>query len=389
MTRETMTSEERVWAAMRLEKPDRVPIAILATAAPLARLGGISIAQFYSDGDKADETISKVFDECGGWDLDLGSLSGESILMNKVIMSLVQGMKLEYPGLELPDDYSYQAREQEVLKREDYDTIADIGWEKFMMNDFIFRLVDITPDQLKGYMDATVPRFFKGIEAWNKRGVVTMYPPTLFTNHPFFRLSLSRSMIKFTEDLHTIPDKVERALKKMTAEFIETEVTGCKLFNSKKTLVTEEHAGPYFHSPKIFDRFWWPYTLEIVNALSSEGIVSWFHLDCTWDRCIPYFKQLPRGSAVLAFDGTTDIFAAKKALRNHLCIAGDVGASLLSLGKPEEVEAYCKRLIDELGGDGGYILCSGCEVPEAVKMENLKAMIKTGKTYELSGKRKK
>lgn len=389
MSKETMTSEERVWAAMRLEKPDRVPIAILATAAPLSRLGGITIAQFYSDGKKADETISKVFDDCGGWDLDLGSLSADSILMNKVIMSLVQGMKLEFPGLDLPDNYSYQAREQEVLKREDYDTIADIGWEKFMLNDFIYRLVDITPDQLDGYMNAVIPRFFEGIEAWNKRGVVTMYPPTTFTNHPFFRLSLGRSMIKFTEDLYYEPDKVERALKKMTAEFIETQVSGCKLFNSKKTLVTEERAGPFFYPPKIFDRFWWPYTMEIVNALWSEGIVSWFHLDTPWDRSISYFKQLSRGSAVLAFDGTTDIFAAKKVLRGHLCLAGDVQADLLSIGKPEEVEAYCKKLIDEVGGDGGFILCSGCEVPEAVKIENLKAMIKTGKTYELSRKRKK
>jgi uroporphyrinogen-III decarboxylase len=59
---------------------------------------------------------------------------------------------------------------------------------------------------------------------------------------------------------------------------------------------------------------------------------------------------------------------------------------LLSIGKPEEVEAYCKRLIDEVGSDGGFILSSGCEIPAAVKAENMRAMIQTGKTYELSKK---
>jgi uroporphyrinogen-III decarboxylase len=73
-------------------------------------------------------------------------------------------------------------------------------------------------------------------------------------------------------------------------------------------------------------------------------------------------------------------------LRGHLCLAGDVQAALLSIGKVEEVEAYCKKLIDEVGGDGGFILSSGCELPAAFKPDNLKTMINTGKTYELSKK---
>jgi uroporphyrinogen-III decarboxylase len=50
------------------------------------------------------------------------------------------------------------------------------------------------------------------------------------------------------------------------------------------------------------------------------------------------------------------------------------------------VEAYCKKLIDEVGGDGGFIQGSGCSVPCNVKAENFRAMIKTGKNYELSRK---
>jgi hypothetical protein len=42
-------------------------------------------------------------------------------------------------------------------------------------------------------------------------------------------------------------------------------------------------------------------------------------------------------------------------------------AALLSLGKPEEIEAYCKRLIDEVGEGGGFMLTSGCECPINVK----------------------
>jgi len=133
----------------------------------------------------------------------------------------------------------------------------------------------------------------------------------------------------------------------------------------------------------MFERFWWPYTEMIVDALWSEGIVCAFHLDTCWDRNIPYFKRLPRGSAIIDLDGTTDIFAAHEVLKGHLCISSDVHPALLALGKPEEVEAYCKRLIDELGRDGGLILQAGCSVPYAVRPENFRAMLETGRNYEL------
>ena len=41
-------------------------------------------------------------------------------------------------------------------------------------------------------------------------------------------------------------------------------------------------------------------------------------------------------------------------------------------------------LIDYVGGDGGFILSTGCDAPHDAKWENMKALVDTGKTYELS-----
>lgn len=79
--------------------------------------------------------------------------------------------------------------------------------------------------------------------------------------------------------------------------------------------------------------------------------------------------------------GEFDIFAAKEVLAGHLCIGGDVHPTLLSLGRPEEVEAYCRRLIDEIGRDGGLILNVGCSIPYEIKPENFRAFLETGKNY--------
>jgi uroporphyrinogen-III decarboxylase len=78
----------------------------------------------------------------------------------------------------------------------------------------------------------------------------------------------------------------------------------------------------------------------------------------------------------------TDIFKAKEILNGHMCISGDVPASLLTLGTPEGVRDYCKRLIDEVGKGGGFFLTTGCECPVDAKFENVKTMIDVAKTYK-------
>ena len=383
--RETMTSEERVWATIRLEKPDRVPVNILASAACF-KATGHTVAEYYANTseDKAWAVIDKVWDYTGGWDLDLSSIAQGSPMALKIGMGRAMGVRMKFPGVELPENYTAQAFEQEVMTLKDYDTIAEIGWQRFLDEDYQFRIMDITPADVAKAMEEGAASFFRGLERWKKRGVVTLYPVTASPLHPFFRFSMARSMVRFMEDLRYHPTLVEKALKAATREYIEQIIPACQALGLKLSFTAEERAEGFFFPLPIFERFWWPYTQEIVDALWSEGIVTWFHLDQNWDKNIPYFKKLPRSSAILALDSTTNIFAAKEVLRGHLCLAGDVSPALMSLGKPEDVEVYCKKLIDEVGGDGGFILSTGCEMPTAVKLDNWRAMIQTGRNYELS-----
>jgi len=114
-------------------------------------------------------------------------------------------------------------------------------------------------------------------------------------------------------------------------------------------------------------------------AVRSESLTPWFHFDTDWGLNLPYLKQLPKGKCVCDLDGTTDIFKAKEALDGHMCISGDVPASLLTLGTPEKVRDYCQRLIDEVGKKGGFFLTTGCECPVDARLENVKMMIEVAK----------
>jgi uroporphyrinogen-III decarboxylase len=47
---------------------------------------------------------------------------------------------------------------------------------------------------------------------------------------------------------------------------------------------------------------------------------------------------------------------AKEVLGGHTCIMGDVPSSILQVGTVEQVEQYCKKLIDDCGKNGGLIV---------------------------------
>ncbi|MBU0991603.1 MAG: hypothetical protein KJ737_03825 [Proteobacteria bacterium] len=373
MRSETMTSKERLECAVNLEKPDRVPISPLMNTSAAAKLVGKKYWEIADKGYYAHiETEIELFEKFGGWD-------GVALPLSPDIYRL-GGLKVTTPTEQSPE---IQILEEEFAKPEDYEIIAEKGMNDFIVNHLIERVYGKEFLGQLGHIYQDASRSSKkGKDEYTKRGAYFTFP-TLLT-HPFFKLSLTRSMVKFTEDLYYRPEMVENAIQTMTDELIAMGKMLYKKDNFLTMGLVEERAGGFFYPMRIFERFWWPFTKQIAEAFWADGIKIWFHLDTNWDKNIKYFKELPRGSAIIDLDGTTNIFAAKEQLRDHLCISSDIHPALMSLGKPEEMEAYCKRLIDEIGDDGGLILCTGCCLPVATKAENFRAMLNTGKTYQLS-----
>ena len=71
---------------------------------------------------------------------------------------------------------------------------------------------------------------------------------------------------------------------------------------------------------------------------------------------------------------------AKEILGDTVCIRGNVPLSILIAGSPQDVRAYCKKLIDTVGKGGGYIMDSATGLDDA-KPENVKAMFEFTREY--------
>jgi uroporphyrinogen-III decarboxylase len=76
----------------------------------------------------------------------------------------------------------------------------------------------------------------------------------------------------------------------------------------------------------------------------------------------------------------TDMKEVHRRFKGWACFGGNVPVSMLKAGKPADVEDYVKRLLDDVAGDGGFILSTGAVLDDALP-ENLHALIRTGKEY--------
>ena len=109
------------------------------------------------------------------------------------------------------------------------------------------------------------------------------------------------------------------------------------------------------------------------RSCGRTGIQTLFYAEGQWCHHWDSFLELPEGSIIVHCD-RDDVFEAKKKLGHKFAISGGVPNTLLSFGKPDEVRAFCKRLIDEVAVDGGYILDAGAIMQDDTSIENMRVM---------------
>lgn len=382
MIKEAMTPKERVEAAIQLEPYDRVPVAPLTDVMFASRHKGMTVAYGISHWREGFQAMVDVFDEVGGWDAMI--LPGYSLPLTPTVgagvMASLGSGRYKFPGQDaaVSVDSQPQYEERELLAVDDYDEIIKLGWSRFAEKNR-GRFTPFSPEDIISWARRQTAHYIKEKETWEARGIPSLCGAIIESPLMFF--STKRSLISFTMDLHRIPDKVQAAMDAVVDEFIAEAIEATRLTGIPGVMLILERGGGFYYPLKIFERFEFPYMKKMVEAFAAQGLLTVLHFDQDWTINLPYLRELPKKMCICELDSTTDIFKAKEILKDHMCIMGDVPASLTSIGTPEEMEAYCKKLIDVVGKDTGFILSSGCTVPADARLENFKAMIDTAKNY--------
>jgi uroporphyrinogen-III decarboxylase len=396
MIKETMTSKERILAAINLEPYDRVPVAPHLNYEYPFRRKGRSTADAYNFAYAADgaQYVKDLIDEVGGIDaftLALGPGPLTAPLMT--LYAVLYGDNMKFPGADdrlSGQDSPPQFAERQILTADDYDTIIKMGWHNFCMAN-MDRIsssilgVPLSALPLSDFAKAMTDGYIATRDTWQQRGV-PIIGGTLLAD-PQMLLCLVRGLVEFTLDLYRQPDKVKEVLKIMSRDIIEETIkamlsTGpAPAERIPGVMLSCERGSATYYNLKIYEEFIWPCIKEQILAYHEAGFVTTLHFDTDWTLNLPYLLEVPAKSCIVELDSTSDIFKAKEILGNHLCIMGDVPASISSHGTSEEMREYCEKLIEVVGKDTGFILSTGCAVPPDTKFENFKMMIDTAKNY--------
>lgn len=138
-------------------------------------------------------------------------------------------------------------------------------------------------------------------------------------------------------------------------------------------VVFDPSASPAVIPPGFFREFVLPRLSKVFTSLrEAGGTANWLHIAGPAAPILPFYVQA--GVDIANFDYCITAAEARQALP-RICLDGNIKPLAFVDGTPEAIAGESQRLIDQFSERGGMILSSGCEIPPEAKPENVAAMV--------------
>ena len=382
---------KRYVTAMRNEKPDMVPIRPFV-AEFVAKYAGFTCQEVTHDFQKAFEATrlcARDFD----WDATVAN-------MVYVWTGLTEAIGLKYygvPGIQIPANVGFQyiepPEERAWMKADEYDALIE-NPTAFLYNVWLPRVSsDIKAADEKPTLRHNLS-FVKGAMAMlsyfnafgpqvellkSESGTVSAIAGIL--KAPFDILADKlRGYIGLTMDMFERPKKVLAACEALIPHLYEVALSTADPDKNIPIGFWMHRGCVPFVNRQQFDSHYWPTLKPIVEELWAQGHQTLFYAEGNWNTHLERFMELPERSIIYHVD-RDDIFDVHRKIGHKFCLSGGVPNFLLSFGKPNEVRTHCKKVIQGVAQDGGYIMDASAIMQNDTSIENLKVLTETTREY--------
>ena len=330
-----MTSRERLYTAMALKEPDRVPL-VLSSRAFGVRDQGYTMEDCFKDGEKFVQSQLRM----------VSAYANDAVWSMSVLpVERALGQKMSTPKDDMPSPLAPLINSPEDLANLPKDfVLKGKGWTDF--------LVDITRS-LKKRVGDTVPV------------ISTM-------TSPFMQACMLRGTENLYMDMYENPSLVKELvayLIRPTHQFTELQAeAGMDIIYCPCPV-----AGRSCISREFYEEFVHPVHLEVFDYWKNTlGLRILYHPCGDWsDRFDLVTEEGP--DAILV--DKVDLAWLKKEYGGKVCINGNVGSTTtLLLGTPEEVKREAKQCIAKAGAHGVFMLGADCAVPRDTPAANMHAL---------------
>ena len=400
---------QRVADCIALRTPDRMPVSLIA-GFWFARYGGVSCRQLMYDQVLANQLGERAMLE---FDPDIGGGPGRSVSWGPLLEAL-DFRQLEWPGHGAPENASDQYLDREYLRAEEYDDFI-LDPTGFLFETYLPRIAGAYDGlqplgaiagncylglaatalafQLPGVVSAFERLKAAGTEAarmvalnaaFTLRLARLGYPP--FTGGsaqaPYDVLAdYMRGAKNMMTDLYRRPEKVHAALETLGGLLLKRTLAMMKNAPSPVVMIPIHWASDNFMSQRQFATFSWPTFRKLMLALIEHGLVPMplWESDCT--RRLEVIRDVPPGKCLYWFEGT-DMVRAFEVLGDRVALHGNLGASLMTTGTPQQVDAAVRHLAENVFHKGGRLILSACSpIPDETPVENVRAMFAAARRY--------
>ena len=380
----------RYVAAMRNEKPDKVPIRPFV-AEFVAQYAGYNNQEVTFD----YELIFKATRKCAAdfdWDATIGNL----VYNWAGVIKTIGWNCFAFPGLELPVDsvaqYIEPAEEKAFMRADEYDQLIDDP-TAFLFNVWLPRFTDhinppgerVTFEHNMALLNGGMSLMSYNLANARQAALLRSETGTVSAISGLLKAPLDilgdklRGYIGLSIDLIERPDKVVKACEALMPHLLHFALAGADPEKNVPISLWMHRGCVPFVSRKHFDNIYWPTLKPIIEEIWSRGHQVLFYAEGNWDAHLESFAELPEKSIIYHVD-RGDILKAHKVLGHKFCLSGGIPNYLLSYGSPNDVRTYCKKVIDTVARDGGYIMDASAIIQDA-RVENIKAMTEFTREY--------
>jgi uroporphyrinogen decarboxylase len=338
-----MNGHERITAALRGERPDRVPV-MLHNFMMAAREAGHTMRAFREDPRKlAGSFIQAV--ETYGYD-------GVLVDVDTATLAGALGVPLEQP-----EDEPALCRGA-LLSRLD-----PVG--------------GLEPPDVAA--DPRVQAWLEGVRLLVRHFGGEVYVRGNCDQAPFSLASMLRGAADWMMDL--MDEENHEPARRLLDHCAEAGVQFVRLMAATGAHMVsggDSPAGPDLVSPRLYRDFAQPGETRLADEAHRLGLPYALHICGRTDRILD--DMLATGADALELDHKTDARLAHGRMKDRAVFIGNLDPSgVLALGTPEQVAAKTRELVDVFADTPRFILNAGCALPATTPSENLRAMIRAAR----------
>ncbi|MFA5384836.1 MAG: uroporphyrinogen decarboxylase family protein [Eubacteriales bacterium] len=183
---------------------------------------------------------------------------------------------------------------------------------------------------------------------------------------------LMRGIYKDQQAVHEVLNFTSELCCRYLEPYVEA---GCGIIS-----IAEPTSSGDMISRGQFERFSLPYLKKVAGRIKQKGALVTVHICGNITNRLDLIPE--SGADILSVDYKVDLGKVRSRIGGRIAFAGNMNpVAVMQNAAPDEVKAACRLCLEQAGAGSGYVLMPGCDIPPGAPLENIRAMVQAAHSW--------